>query len=201
MFIDQGAHNYIQTLLPIFTVNELGWTNIAYSQFYATANLIGGIVGMFVGGFLIEKFGKKRMMNIYFFSMILLFMVFASLKMLWVNTTFICAFMIICNVLTTFISIGIFAIAMQCCWKKVSASQFTLYMTIGNLGRIAMAALIVPIKANFSWEITLFAFAAMIGFAWVLIQFLNITKQVEGVVKLENKDIEKRGMMVTLAEV
>jgi PAT family beta-lactamase induction signal transducer AmpG len=74
-------------------------------------------------------------------------------------------------------------------------------MTISNLGRIALAALIGPIRANFSWEITLFAFAAMIGFAWVLIQFLNINKQVEGVVKLENKDIEKRGMMVTLAEV
>lgn len=200
IFIDQGAHNYIQTLLPIFTVKELGWTNIAYSQFYATANLIGGIIGMLVGGILIEKFGKKRMMNIYFFSMILLFIVLASLKMLWVNATFICVFMIVCNVLTTFISIGIFAIAMQCCWKKVSASQFTLYMTIGNLGRIAMAALIGPIKANFSWEITLFAFAIMIALAWLLLQFLNIDKHVERVVELENKDLEKHGMMVVLAQ-
>lgn len=41
----------------------------------------------------------------------------------------------------------------------------------------------------------------MIALAWLLLQFLNINKQVEGVEKLENKDIEKRGMMVTLAEV
>ena len=196
VFIDQGSHNYIQTLLPIFTVKELGWTNSAFSQFYATANLIGGIVGMLVGGVLIEKFGKKRMMNIYFFSMVLLFIVLASLKMLWVSTTFICIFMIACNVLTTFISIGIFAIAMQCCWKKVSASQFTLYMTIGNLGRIAMASLIGPIKANFSWEITLFAFAIMIALAWLFLQFLNINEHVERVVHLENKDLESQVLMM-----
>ena len=196
VFIDQGSHNYIQTLLPIFTVKELGWTNSAFSQFYATANLIGGIVGMLVGGVLIEKFGKKRMMNIYFFSMVLLFIILASLKMLWVSTTFICIFMIACNVLTTFISIGIFAIAMQCCWKKVSASQFTLYMTIGNLGRIAMASLIGPIKANFSWEITLFAFAIMIALAWLFLQFLNINEHVERVVHLENKDLESQVLMM-----
>ena len=95
------------------------------------------------------------------------------------------------NVLYTFSCIGIFAIAMQCCWKKVSASQFTLYMTIANLGRIAIAALIGPIKANFNWQITLFAFAVMIALAWLLLQFLNINKQVERVVDLDNNDVQK----------
>ena len=90
----------------------------------------------------------------------------------------------------TFACIGIFAMAMQCCWKKVSASQFTLYMTIGNLGRIALAALIGPITSNFNWQVALMAFAAMIALAWFLLQFLNINKQVERVVQLENRDTE-----------
>ena len=200
-FITQGSYNYLDVLLPIFTVTELGWTNLEYSQVYATATLIGGISGMLVGGILIDKFGKKRMMNVYFFCMVASTVTLTFIKSYWANASFIYAFMVLFNIMNVFASIGVFGIAMQCCWKKVSASQFTLYMTISNLGRIALAALIGPIRANFSWEITLFAFAAMIGFAWVLIQFLNINKQVEGVVKLENKDIEKRGMMVTLAEV
>ena len=66
LFVTQTAFNLIATLLPIFTVQELGWTNITYSQFFATASLIGGIGGMLIGGFLIDKFGKKRMLNIYF---------------------------------------------------------------------------------------------------------------------------------------
>ena len=188
LFITQGSYNYIDTLLSIFTVQELGWTNVAYSQFYSTASLIGGIGGMLIGGILIDRFGKKHMMNIYFLGLVLITSALAVLKTYWVSTSFIYAFMMIYNLLYTFACIGIFSIAMQCCWKKVSASQFTLYMTISNIGRIALAALIGPIKANFNWQITLFAFAVMIGAAWLLLQFLNIHKQVEGVVGLENKD-------------
>ena len=201
LFIAQGSYNYIDTLLPIFTVTELGWTDLSYSQLYATATLIGGIGGMLIGGILIDKFGKKRMMNIYFFFMIASTVALAFIKSYWINTNFIYGFMIIYNIFNVFAHIGIFAIAMQCCWKKVSASQFTLYMTISNLGRIALVALLGPIKTNFNWEITLFAFAIMIALAWLLLQFLNINKQVNGVEKLENKDIEKQGMLVTLTEV
>jgi hypothetical protein len=73
-------------------------------------------------------------------------------------------------------------------------------MTISNLGRIVFAALIAPIKGNFSWEITLFAFAIMIATAWLLMQFLNINKQVDRIVELENKDLEKQEMSVTLTD-
>lgn len=190
LFICQGAYNYIDTLLPIFTVKALGWSNVSYSQFYATAKLIGGIGGMFIGGILIDRFGKKRMMNIYFIGMVLLTGALAFLKMYWVTNIFIYGFMMIYNVLYTFACIGIFAIAMECCWKKVSASQFTLYMTIGNLGRIVLASFIGSIKANFNWQITLLAFAVMIALAWLLMQFLNINKQVEQVIKLEKTDNE-----------
>jgi MFS transporter, PAT family, beta-lactamase induction signal transducer AmpG len=78
------------------------------------------------------------------------------------------------------------------CWKKVSASQFTLYMTISNLGRIVLAALIGLIQANFNWQITLFVFAIMLWQAWLLLQFLNIEKQVESVVILEKKEVESQ---------
>jgi PAT family beta-lactamase induction signal transducer AmpG len=200
LFISQGSYNYIGTLLPIFTVKELGWTNVVYSQYYATAKLIGGIGGMLVGGYLIDRFGKKPMMNIYFFLMVLLTSALAFLKTYWTGINFIYGFMLLYNVVYTFACIGIFAMAMQCCWKKVSASQFTLYMTISNLGRIVFAALIAPIKGNFSWEITLFAFAIMIATAWLLMQFLNINKQVDRIVELENKDLEKQEMSVTLTD-
>ena len=65
-------------------------------------------------------------------------------------------------------------------------------MTIGNLGRIALAALIGPITSNFNWQVALMAFAVMIALAWLLLQFLNINKQVERVVNLENSDTEDR---------
>ena len=196
LFLTNGSFKYIATLLPIFTVKELGWTNVEYSQYYATAKLIGGIVGMVLGGILIEKFGKKRMMNIYFSCFLMITFGFVFFKTYWSNVTFMYAFMIIYNILYTIFCIGIFASAMQCCWKKVSASQFTLYMTIANLGQISLAALIGPIKANFNWQITFSFFAIMIGIAWLLLQFLNINKQMEQVVELENKDAESQVLIL-----
>ena len=70
LFISQGGFKYMATLLPIFTVKELGWTNLDYSESYSTAKLVGGIAGMLLGGFLMEKFGKLRMLNTYFLAVI-----------------------------------------------------------------------------------------------------------------------------------
>ena len=134
---------------------------------------------------------------IYFLGMIFFTGVLAYSKTYWGDTSFIYAYMMLYNIMYTFACIGIFAIAMQCCWKKVSASQFTLYMTIGNLGRIALAALIGPITANFNWQISIFAFAVMIAVAWFIMQFLNINKQVERVVDLENKDAKTDLLLVS----
>ena len=62
----------IDTLLPVFTVQELGWADTHYSQIFATANLISGILGMFIGGFLIDFFGKVKMISIYLALLIIL---------------------------------------------------------------------------------------------------------------------------------
>lgn len=193
IFINQGAFNYFGTLLPIFTVQELHWDNGTYAEYYASAKLMGGLVGMLMGGFLIEKFGRIKMMNIYYLLIIISNVALAFFSGFWASNKFIYAYMILYNILFTFSCIGIFAIAMNCCWKKVSASQFTLYMTLSNLGRLALAALIGPIKDHFSWQITLIAFAVMMGVAWLLFQFVNLKQQHEQIEALEKRE----GSLVT----
>lgn len=184
-FVSMGAFNYISTLLPIFTVKALGWTDVEYSQLFAVASLIGGIGGMIIGGILIDKFGKIRMMNIYFFGLIALTVGFVYFKSYWIHFGFISGFMIGFQILYVFSSIGIFAIAMECCWKKVSASQFTLYMTIGNLGRIAGAKMIGPMKEQFSWEYTLLGFAILMAVSLFFMMYLNIKNHVKHVGNLD----------------
>jgi PAT family beta-lactamase induction signal transducer AmpG len=188
IFINQGAFNYFGTLLPIFTVKALNWTNATYSELFSTAKLIGGIIGMLIGGILIEKYGRMRMMNIYFFLLIAVNVTFIFLKNFWTNHTFIYGFMVIHSILYTLTCIGIFAIAMQFCWKKVSASQFTLYMTLSNLGRLALAALIGPINEYFSWEISLVSFSIMMGVSWLFMLMLNIKKHSQKIEALENEE-------------
>ena len=199
LFICQGATKYMGTILPIFTVKELGWTNIEYSNYYATAKLIGGIFGMIIGGILIDKYGKKQMINIYFFSFILFISFFSFSTVYWVDKNFIFAFMIVQNTIFTLNSIAVFAVAMQCCWKKISASQFTLYMTIANMGQMAFASFIGPMTDNFNWQISLFVFAGFIAMAWIVLQFVNIDKQIQQVIHLDKSDLENEEKVAKVA--
>ena len=80
--------------MPCSDVKVSGWTNVFYSQAFAKADLIGGIGGMLIGGYLIEKFGKKRMIGIYFSLIILLVVALITLKMYWNSTAFIYGFII-----------------------------------------------------------------------------------------------------------
>ncbi len=188
LFLCQGSFKFNTTLFPIFTIRELGWTNVEYSQYYASAKLIGGILGMIFGGILIDRFGKKRMMNIYFFAVILITTISAYATSYWDNRSFVYAVMVLQNMFYTFTCIAIFAIAMQCCWKKVSASQFTLYMTIANLGQMAFVALIGPVREMMNWQMSILIFAVFIAIAWLVLQFVNIEKQIARVGDLEYRD-------------
>lgn len=188
LFITQISFNFIATLLPVFTVQALGWTNLEYSQFFATASLIGGIGGMLIGGILIDKFGKIRMLNVYFFILIMLTTVFPFLSMYWKNYWVISSFMVIYQILYVFTSIGLFACAMEFCWKKISASQFTLYMTIANLGRIVGAKLLGPLKNLLSWEYTICSFGVMLALAWIIIPLIKINIHVKKIEELELKN-------------
>lgn len=188
LFITQISFNFIATLLPVFTVQALGWTNLEYSQFFATASLIGGIGGMLIGGILIDKFGKIRMLNVYFFVLIMLTTVFPFLNMYWKNYWVISSFMVIYQILYVFTSIGLFACAMEFCWKKISASQFTLYMTIANLGRIVGAKLLGPLKNLLSWEYTICSFGVMLALAWIIMPLIKINIHVKKIEELELKN-------------
>lgn len=191
LFISQGAYNFFETLLPLFAVKVTGWTNVYYSQAFAMADLIGGISGMLFGGYLIEKFGKKRMIGIYFFLITFIVAMLCVLQSYWTNTPFLYGFIVVYRWLNAFAKIGVFAIAMQFCSKKVSASQFTFYMTIGAVGSLAGAALIGPIKNHFSWEITFLSFIIMLAGAWITLRFLNIERHVGQISQLESRDLEE----------
>lgn len=197
LFVSMGAYNFFETLLPLFAVKISGWTNVFYSQAFATADLIGGIGGMLIGGYLIEKFGKKRMIGIYFFLIMGIVSALALLNTFWTTSPFIYGFIIVYRWLNAFAKIGVYAIAMQCCSKKVSASQFTFYMTIGALGSMVGATLIGPIKENFSWEITLFSFVGMLALAGLILYRLNINKLEEQITELENEETEPEALLMS----
>ena len=187
LFIMLTALAFMRTLFPIFTIQELGWTNKGYSEIYAVTSMVGGIFGMLVGGLLLEKFGKIRMISVYLMLLIAITTGMAFSKPLWNNSFFIIGYITLFNLLFTFIAIGLFATAMQLCWKGISALQFTLYMAIYNLGQTAGAALIGPLRKYLNWEYTILSFSVIAAVALILIQFMRIKNHLQQLKKLDEK--------------
>jgi PAT family beta-lactamase induction signal transducer AmpG len=172
----------LDTFLPVFTVQHLGWSDTAYSSIFSIVNLISGILGMFVAGALIDLYGKIRMMRIYLTLIISALILAALLKPWWDHPFVITSFIAVFYVLVVFTTIAIFAAAMNLCWKRISATQFTLYMTISNLGLATGAWLLGPLTSMMSWEYLLAASAVFPLIMLALtsfIRFENHTKRVE----------------------
>jgi len=166
----------IDTLLPIFSIQELGWTNSFFSNVFSITTVVGGFLGMFIGGYLVDYFGKIKMLSLYLFCLIALIAVFAFVSNLWGNNLIIYAFILSYYTLYTFLCIAVFASAMHLCWKTVAATQFTLYMALSNMGRAAGAAMLGVLKTNFHWEIVFLIIAIMPFIMVILIQLINFKK-------------------------
>ena len=189
-FSSSIGRGLIDTLLPIFTVQELGWTDTLYSSIFATANLISGIAGMFIGGALVDFFGKVRMISIYLIGLMLLVSAMSFFSDLWSNENFVIGFIIAFYVLVTFNTIAIFATAMRLCWKRVAASQFTLYMAISNVGLAVGAGIIGPLTEIFNWQYVILTYILFALVMLILMRFINFDKHQKNIEELELRLLE-----------
>ena len=166
----------MDTLLPVFTIQELGWTNTSYSEVYSASTIFGGFLGLFVGGALVDFFGKRRMLSIYLIFLILTLTSFAFLPTLWAKDLMVYIFILAYYAGYTFLCIAVFAICMQLCWSTVAATQFTLFMTLSNMGRAWGAGLLGPLKENLTWDLMFLWIAILPLTMLVFIQFINFIK-------------------------
>jgi PAT family beta-lactamase induction signal transducer AmpG len=175
-FIQGAMEGVIDTLLPIFTIQNLDWTDISFSRAFSTTKVIGGIFGMLLGGILVDMYGEKRMLTIYLGAFIFLFGIMGLSSSLWRNDIVIFGFILLYLLLSTFMAISFFAAAMKLCWKTVAATQFTLYMTVSNLGNSIGSGFLGTLKEHLSWVNIFLLIATIPLIIIVIIQFLNFTK-------------------------
>jgi PAT family beta-lactamase induction signal transducer AmpG len=143
------AHNIVRGLhdamLPIVAVQELGWADTGYAEVSAAANLIAGLVGMVAGGWLVERLGRQR---VVLFGALLIASLSAAMGLsrgVWSAGSTFRIYVSTYLALDTLITIAFFAILMAACWKRVAATQFSLYMAIANMGLSSGAALVGPL--------------------------------------------------------
>jgi PAT family beta-lactamase induction signal transducer AmpG len=187
VFNSSTGKGLIDTVLPVLTVQQLGWADTDYSQIFATANMTSGILGMFIGGALVDFFGRVRMMSLFLILLMLLVATFSFLSPHWNRAEIIIGFMIGFYVLFVFLTISIFATAMQLCWKRVAATQFTIYMAVSNLGLSTGAALSGLLTEWFSYSQLILVYVICAGVLLVLLRFVKLEKHQKQVEELEQR--------------
>ena len=182
---------YMDALLPVFTIQALGWTNDAYSNVLAGASVAAALAAMGVAGWLVRRVGMVRIMSVYFLLFLLIPATVALTKEQWlavnIGTWTIASYMTI----YTFLMVAYLAVSMILCWKRVAATQFTLYMAIGNMGRAVGASLLGPARERFDWAGMFFAFGAFMLLAFVVVRFLHLPAHQVSLDRLEREHREQ----------
>jgi MFS transporter, PAT family, beta-lactamase induction signal transducer AmpG len=81
---------------------------------------------------------------------------------------------------------------MQVCWKRVSALQFTFFMSLANVGMAAGSALFGYFRSHFGWQIVFLVFTVMVVGVAVLLRFLKMNTHLQQVGVLEKNYLEKK---------
>ena len=115
-------------------IDELGWTQEAYTSITGTFGVIAGLIGAVVGGFIADLIGPRKVAAIasVLFGCLLGFFAIAP-ESLWENTTFVSFYLVAKQGLQGLLSVALFSIFMSVSWKIVAATQFTAYMSLLNL--------------------------------------------------------------------
>lgn len=182
---------YVQTVLPIFTIQELGWSNSDYSNLFASASLVGGLLAMLIAGAMVDFFGKQKMLFIYALLWVLALSGFLFYQSAWFTGTISSLTVFAITAMETFTTIAIFTVCMSHCWKRVSATQFTLYMTISNLGRSLGSGAAGYAKEYFNWNYTFTISILVLITAILLVGLLRIQRHLAAVERLEKAALEQ----------
>ncbi len=122
----------LSALGAVFFVQHLAWSKELYAQVEGGPALLAGLLASIAGGFLADRFGRRRVVAVAVIAAGLLAIGFSLAEPMWGNKVFVSGFMIVDAACVGLVSVGLFALFMDISWPKVAATQFTTYMALLN---------------------------------------------------------------------
>lgn len=124
-----------------FFVNELGWTDEAFTNLESTGVWFS-LLGSIAGGFVADRIGAKRSLVASGTLLASGWIAFSQLPTLWTSTAYVSFFVFSQAAFLGLMTVSGFSMFMGIADKRVAATQFTAYMSILNFstgtgGRIA----------------------------------------------------------------
>lgn len=118
---------------PVLAVKELAFSEEQYGALAGVANLLGGLFGIFICGWLADRLGPRRALDYALIVMGLAQALMAGFPRTWTQSGVFEAYTIIYVMAFVLMSVSVYAEAMRLCTPAVAATQFSLFMAALNL--------------------------------------------------------------------
>ncbi|WP_169711792.1 MFS transporter [Henriciella litoralis] len=132
-----AAYGLKTAFSPTLAVEELGWARERFTNRDASADLLGGLFGIFVSGWLADKIGPMKALGGALLGMALLN---GAAIVWWTSDDFYYVYLLAYSVLFVLMSVCTYAIAMGQSQGGVAATQFSIFMALLNFGTSLGAA-------------------------------------------------------------
>ena len=152
---DQGA--------ALFAARQLGWGESAFGSLLATGNILTGVLPVLIGGWMVDRYGPRKLAIVSASLSLLTIGGFALAKGLWSSAPFYMAWYIASNLAATLFYLCFLVMAMRVGVAKVAATSFALIVATQALGISMGGALLGPLD-NAGGFTAIFGSAAVVVF-------------------------------------
>jgi PAT family beta-lactamase induction signal transducer AmpG len=119
---------------PIIGTQYVGWDEAGVTGLAGTAQLVAGIAGLTIGGWMGDRFGAKKATITLLLALLALSAIMRLTVEYWADPASFSFFLYAWYPLDIMITVTALPISMRLCDPRVAATQFTLYMATSNFG-------------------------------------------------------------------
>ncbi|HZV85449.1 MAG TPA: MFS transporter, partial [Brevundimonas sp.] len=134
LFLSGAAYGLFVGMAPLFGAKVLNWGEDTYASWSGQANLVAGIGGALVFGFMAEHWGARRMVVASHLATAAAAAIFLAIAADWGVPAVLIIAIFVFTALQVFGSVTTSAVAMRRCAPAVAATQFSLFMAVSNIG-------------------------------------------------------------------
>jgi MFS family permease len=158
---------------PLYT-QQLGWDFVQFSNVSGAA-VFTEMAGALVGGYLADRFGRRKVIVAGFGLYGLMAAVFAMLPSLWSHTWFAGGYLFLNPCVLAMGAVGFLSMGMRIAWTKAAATVFTVYMTMSNVGHVLGNGCVGILREGWqlSYEQTLWVAAFSMWLPLLLLPLVN----------------------------
>ncbi len=128
-------HGAFEAFHPELFTQIAGWEISGYTNLISTSSLVSGLLGLVIGGWMVDAIGSRASLLIGAGLGIVLLTFMGLATDLWTQDWWLTTFIILFDILGLLYIVATIPICMRLCLPAVAATQFTIYMAMGNFGR------------------------------------------------------------------